>query len=91
MLTPHPKTQEEWHAGRLEKVIDQLAAQLRSIADEVERTKGGISRLGKAGRTSYGSVAGDAQREIMHRIGQLRFDLLIETAAEADIARTKGA
>lgn len=91
MLTSHPKTQEEWHADRLGRAIDQLATQLRSIADEVERTKTGISRLGRAGRTSYGTVAGDAQREIMQRLGQLRFDVMIEAAAEADIARTKGA
>jgi hypothetical protein len=82
--------QEVRNVERLEKVIDQLAMQLRSIADEVERTKSALDRVGKPSRPTYGSVVGDVQREILSRIGQLRFDLLIETAAEADVARAKG-
>lgn len=83
-------TEEHWHVNNMATAIDKVAGALRDIADEIERHKKGLQRTGSQGRPNYGATALEVQREVLQNLGQLRLDLVVMYATEADIARTKG-
>lgn len=84
------QTQEQWHASNMATAIDKVATTLGDLAEDVTRHKIGIQRVGSQGRPNYGTTALEVQREVLQRLGQMRLDLVIMYATEADIARAKG-
>ena len=83
-------TEEQMHMSRMETAIDKVAAELREMAEEVLRQKSGLKRTGSQGRPNYGATALEVQRGVLQKLGQLRLDLVVMYATEADIARAKG-
>lgn len=87
--TPAPKrpeTAEEIHADQLRKRVLKVAANLRHLADDVEREARGTDKP----QSSYAWVANNVTNEIMGALMNMQLGALSVDAAEADIARAKG-
>jgi hypothetical protein len=88
--TKRPVTAEEWNAKFLREGIARIAADLRRLAEEVERTTVGIDRIGRPGRDNYGQVAAEVDHVVSWGFANLKTESLIRSATDADIARAKG-
>jgi hypothetical protein len=88
--TKRPETNEEWNAQFLREQIRNVAAKLRSLADEVERATYAVDHVGKPGRASYGLAAVEVHHALAWGFANLNADNMIRYATDADIARAKG-
>lgn len=85
-----PETNEEWNAKFLREGIQRVAANLRDLADEVERATYAVDHVGKPGRPNYGAAALEVHHALAWGFANLNADQIIRYATDADVARAKG-
>lgn len=83
-------TVEAYASMNLRRRIEQIAAELRKLADDVSVAGGYLDRVGEPGVSSYAYVAADVQNSVVGRLPNLSLDNLTMLAAEADVARARG-
>lgn len=89
--TPYPTTVEGFNARNAKRTALLIAQDLRVFADYVMRRASEFDSVGatRADQT-YSSIASDIQQRLFNELSNAGFGRLIETAAQADIARAKG-
>jgi hypothetical protein len=85
-----PETNEEWSAQFLREGIQKVAANLRDLADRVERATHAVDGVGRPGRPNYGSAAGEVSHTLAWGFANLNVEQLVRYATDADVARAKG-
>lgn len=86
-----PTTVEGYAAQSLHRRVLSIADRLDDLAATVRRAADGIALTGTSpGHTQYAQVTQRVVHEVITTLANLQLGSLSTTAAEADIARTKG-
>jgi hypothetical protein len=85
-----PTTVEQFGAKHLDSAISKIVDRLRDLANEVDRIRPGIGKVGSQGRPSYANIAAEVQHSVLWAMANLSLGELTATAVTADTARQRG-
>ena len=84
-MSERPETLEQFYARSLREALATRAAGLRRIADDFDQLAGQVGKTAQ-----YSQVAYNATHELAWGLANLGMERLIDEAAGADLAKSKG-
>lgn len=87
---PLPATVEGFSARNAKRTAASIAAEMRDLADRIDREAEYFDKVGTSGVRTYASVAGDIQQKVYNTLANAGFGKMIQEAGEADRARGAG-